>query len=572
MNFVSITFQNIKKEIDNYLKTEHSKGNVLFSPASPYGQILSVIEKLHQLSFLYLKNTISQLDIVEPGSLNERVIKNTAILAGHIPGRAISATGTLRLSLKSNIDFEKEIPGGRITIANRTLIKNNTNGLDYSFNLGTDTITHKITPSYQFFLPLIQGSWVVSNKTGLNQMLQTLSFTEPGMKQIENFNYEVIVQGQYWSTKKHIYEMIPDEKACVVRTGFNGGLDIIFGNGGFGGIPPLASTIKVSYLVTDGSSGNIFRRTRNDWKIIGDVTDGYGDTIDLTKVFNIDIYTDINFGADAEDLLFTKSILPIVSNNFVLALPQQYAYEIKKLGVFSHVNAYEKTGTIFIVATPNINLFKNQAADYFSVDIRAFSLDNYEKSKIDKYLRTGGNIQLTKKYRITAPDLSYYVMNIFVISYSDASDDSVNAQILSNISNYFLNMSRINIIPKLDIIRLLSRIKDIHSVDIQFICKKNEDYHKKAKQDVENKLNMYNTSFQKNISITDMSPDYIPTATKGLDSILGDIIFEPNEIPIIRGGWYDRNGLYYSDDVDGNGLKSVNIIKKGTVDGKNRPI
>ena len=572
MNFVSITFQNIKKEIDNYLKTEHSKGNVLFSPASPYGQILSVIEKLHQLSFLYLKNTISQLDIVEPGSLNERVIKNTAILAGHIPGRAISATGTLKLSLKSNIDFEKEIPGGRITIANRTLIKNNTNGLDYSFNLGTDTITHKITPSYQFFLPLIQGSWVVSNKTGLNQMLQTLSFTEPGMKQIENFNYEVIVQGQYWSTKKHIYEMIPDEKACVVRTGFNGGLDIIFGNGGFGGIPPLASTIKVSYLATDGSSGNIFRRTRNDWKIIGDVYDGYGDTIDLAKVFNIDIYTDINFGADAEDLLFTKSILPIVSNNFVLALPQQYAYEIKKLGVFSHVNAYEKTGTIFIVATPNINLFKNQAADYFSVDIRAFSLDNYEKSKIDKYLRTGGNIQLTKKYRITAPDLSYYVMNIFVISYSDASDDSVNAQILSSISNYFLNMSRIDIIPKLDIIRLLSRIKDIHSVDIQFICKKNEDYHKKAKQDVENKLNMYNTSFQKNISITDMSPDYIPTATKGLDSILGDIIFEPNEIPIIRGGWYDRNGLYYSDDVDGNGLKSVNIIKKGTVDGKNRPI
>ena len=572
MNFVTITFQNIKSEIESFLKNEHNKGNILFSPASPYGQILSVIENLHQLSFLYLKNTISQLDIVEPGSLNERVIKNTAILAGHIPGRAISATGTLQLSLKSNIDYNKEIPGGRITIYNRTSIKNNTNGLEYAFNLGTDTISHKITPNYKFFMPIIQGSWVLSSKTGYNQMLQTLSFAEPGLKQIENFNYEVIVQGEYWSVKKHIYEMIPDEKACVVRTGFNGGLDVIFGNGGFGAIPKLGANIRVSYLTTDGSAGNIFRRTKNDWKIIGDVYDGNGDTIDLTKVFDINIYTDINFGADAEDLLFTKAILPIVSNNFVLALPQQYAYEIKKLGVFSHVNAYEKTGTIFIVATPNINLFKNQSSDYFSVDIQAFKLDNYEKSKIDKYLKTGGNIQLTKKYRITAPDLSYYVMNVFVISYSDTSDDSVNAQILDKISNYFLNMSRIDIIPKLDIIRLLSKIKDIHSVDIQFICKKNEDYHKKAKQDAEDKLNMYNTSFQKNISITDMSPDYIPTATKGLDSVLGDIIFDPNEIPIIRGGWYDRNGLYYSDDVDGNGLKSVNIIKKGTVDGKNRPI
>jgi hypothetical protein len=572
MNFVTITFKNIKNEIETYLKSEHNKGNILFSPASPYGQILSVIENLHQLSFLYLKNTITQFDMVEPGSVNERVIKNTAILAGHIPGRAISATGTLKLTLKTNIDLDKEIPGGRITIANRTLIKNNTNGLEYSFNLGTEVVSHKVTPGYTFFLPIVQGRWVVTNRTGAGAQLQTISLTEPSLKEVENFNFEVIIQGEYWSIKKHIWEMLPDEKACVARTGFNGGLDIIFGNGGFGAIPKLGASMKVSYLVTDGASGNIYRRTRNDWKLIGDVYDGNGDTIDLTKVFNMDIYTDINFGADGEDLMFTKSILPIVSNNFVLGLPQQYAYEIKKLGVFSHVNAYEKTGTIFIVATPNIKLFKNQTSDYFTVDIRAFSLDNYEKSKIDKYLRIGGNIQLTKKYRITSPDLSYYVMNIFVITYSDASDDSVNAQILDRISNYFLSLSRVDIVPKLDIIRLLSSIKDIHSVDIQFISKKNEDYHKQAKADAENKLNMYNTSYQKDISVTDLSPDYVPTATKGLDSVLGDIIFEPNEIPIIRGGWYDRNEVFYSDDIDGNGLKSVNIIKKGTVDSKNRPI
>ena len=572
MNFVTITFKNIKNEIETYLKSEHNKGNVLFSPASPYGQILSVIENLHQLSFLYLKNTISQFDMIEPGSVNERVIKNTAILAGHIPGRAISATGTLKLTLKTNIDLDKEIPGGRITIANRTLIKNNTNGLEYSFNLGTEVVSHKITPGYTFFLPIVQGRWVVTNRTGAGAQLQTISLTEPSLKEVENFNFEVIIQGEYWSIKKHIWEMLPDEKACVARTGFNGGLDIIFGNGGFGAIPKLGASMKVSYLVTDGSSGNIYRRTRDDWKIIGDVYDGNGDTIDLTKVFNMDIYTDINFGADGEDLMFTKTILPIVSNNFVLGLPQQYAYEIKKLGVFSHVNAYEKTGTIFIVATPNIKLFKNQTSDYFTVDIRAFSLDNYEKSKIDKYLRIGGNIQLTKKYRITSPDLAYYVMNIFVITYSDASDDSVNAQILDRISNYFLSLSRVDIVPKLDIIRLLSSIKDIHSVDIQFISKKNEDYHKQAKQDAENKLNMYNTSYQNDISVTDLSPDYIPTATKGLDPVLGDIIFEPNEIPIVRGGWFDRNNVFYSDDIDGNGLKSVNIIKKGTVDSKNRPI
>jgi hypothetical protein len=571
-NFIQITYSNIKADIEAFLRTQHNKGSILYSPASPYGQILSVLENLHQLSFLYLKNAINQFDLGDNNSLNQRIIRNAAIFAGHNPGRAISATGTLRLTLKTNIDLGKDIPGGRVVILNRTRIKNNTNTLSYILNIGTERVSHKITPNYQFFLPIIQGEWVKNGRTGDGSPLQTISFSESAQQDVENFNVEVLVNGEYWSIKKHIWEMIPDEKACVVRTGFNGGVDVVFGNGGFGMIPEIGSIIQVNYLKTSGASGNIFRRTRNDWKFVEDVFDGNGDTLDLTKVFDIDIYTDINFGADKEDLMFTKNILPIASNNFVLGLPQQYAYEIKKLGVFSHVNAYEQMGTIFIVATPNIKLFKSSDSDYFTIDISAFSLDAYEISKIDKYLKTGGNLQLTKKYRIKSPDLSYYVMNIYVISYSDALDDSVNSQILQAISDYFLNLGRIDRIPKLDLIRILSGIKDIHSVDIQIISKKNEDYHKKAMIDTQNKLNKYNSSYQNDISISDVNPEYVPTETKGLDPVLGDIVFEPSEIPIIRGGWFDRNGIYYSDDIDGSGLKSVNIIKKGTVDSKNRPI
>ena len=216
---------------------------------------------------------------------------------------------------------------------------------------------------------------------------------------------------------------------------------------------------------------------------------------------------------------------------------------------------------------PNINLFKNQNSDYFTIDKSAFTLDTYEKSKIDNYLRTSGVIQLTRKYKIVNPKLSYYVMNVFVIPYSDVSDESINSQILDKVSNYFLSLSRIDIIPKLDIIRQLSNIKDIHSVDIQFISKKNEDYHKSMILDMQNQLNMYAET-----GVTKQLPNYDSSTTLGLDPILGDIIFDPEEMPIIRGGWKNRDGTYYSSDIEGNGLKSVNIIKKGTVDVKNRPI
>ena len=567
--FSSISFSGIKAEIERYLTTEFGKAGILYSPASPYGQILSVLENLHQLSILYLKNAISQLDLSQPNAINPRVIRSAAIYAGHIPSRGISATGTLKFSLKSTTDIDKDIPGGRITINNKILMRNNTNSLEYSVNIGVEKITHKITPNYTFYLPIIQGKWNARTLTSTGASLQTFAISETGGKDVENFNVEVFVNGRMWSLKKHIYEMLPDEEACVVRTGFNGGIDIIFGNGGFGAIPQLGAPIGVRYLTSDGSVGNIFRRTRDDFKFIDDITDGNGETIDVTRVFNVDIATDVNFGADPESILFTKSILPIASNNFVLGTPQQYAYEIKKLGVFSHVNAYEKTNTIFIVATPNIRLFKNQNADYFTISLRAFELDQYEISKINKYLKTSGTLQLTRKYKIQSPKLSYYVMNIYVMSYSDSTTDSVRAQILDKVSEYFLSLKRIDRIPKLDLIKELSSISDIHSVDIQFISKKNEDYHKQNINRTENAKNLITSRLAKPIAIRP-NPNYSPTETKGVDPILGDILFEPEEIPIIRGGWRDRNNIYYSAEIDGNQMKSVNIINKGVIDSKKR--
>jgi len=584
MKFIEISFSNIKAEVERFLRIEHNKSSFLYSPASPYGQILSILENLHQLSFLYLKNSIKQFDLSEPNSLNELIIKNAAIFAGHIPGRNISATGNLKLTVKPGIDLEKELKGGRISFNNKNGLKNKTNSLDYSLNLGQDKIIYTVNKNTQIFLPIIQGRFKTTTFTGTGNANQTFQVSLTGRQDIENFNYEILVNGTYWTTKKHLYDLKPNEEACVVRTGFNGGIDIIFGNGGFGGIPIIGSNISVTYLVSDGADGNIFRRTFNDWKFLDDAIDGFGSTVDAAKIFDVAIFNDINFGANKESVTFTKNILPIVSNNFVLGLPQQYAYEIKKLGVFSHVNAYEDLGIVYIVATPNIRLFKNQNADYFSVNTKAFELDRYEKSKIDKYLRTNGNIQISKKYRIDSPKLSYYIMNIFIIRYSDSTDDSIQSQVVDVVSEYFLNFSRIDRIPKSDLVKIISNINDVHSVDVQFICKKNEEYHKEEiKRQEDKRLN--ETKFDVNISanknkdipiensgieVVKTNPDYKPNATLGLDPVLGDIIFDPQEIPIIRGGWYDRNGIYFSDEMDSTGLKSINIIKKGVVDSKLR--
>lgn len=579
--FSSIAFTNLKREVETYLKTEHNKASILYSPASPFGQILSVVENLHQLSILYLKNTIDQFDLGTANNNNEKVIKNTAVLAGHIPFRAISSSGTIRFVVKGGIDLEKELPSGTISFNNKTTIKNNTNSLFYSLNIGRIKLDFNVRTTRSFFIPIIQGKWEETSFTGTGEPLQTYVIEDKGNKEIENFNVEVQVNGETWEVKKHLYDLLPDEKACVVKTGFNSGVDIVFGNGGFGAQPPLTSSIVVRYLSTDGSAGNIYRRTINDWKFIDDVFDANGNLVDVEKIFDIEIYNDINFGADREDYRFTKSLLPIASNNFVLALPQQYAYELKRLGVFTYVNATEKNGTIFIYLVPDITIFKRDDENYFNIPIKnttagsvtttsAFELDSYERSKIVSYLKSSGVIQLTKKFIVKSPTLSFYAMNVWVITYSDSTNDSVKSQIVNAVSDYFLNFNKMDRIAKSEMVVLLSGIRDIHSVKIEFVSKKNEDYHISGLNSLRG-LGAFDASkFFKDPSVSDAS--YDPNKVIGIDPQLGDIIFEADELPVMRGNWYDRSGNYYSDDdpTNSSNMTSVNIFFKGQVDSKNR--
>lgn len=564
MLFSEISFERQKAEIELYLKEEYKKANLLFTNASPYGQILTVLENLHQLSTLYLKKAQNNFDLSQDLTNNPIAIRNAAILAGHIPTRAISATGTIKLKLKGGFIAEEEIAGERITISNRSTIKNRTNNLQYSIILGSDSKTYKVTNSTEIILSIIQGRWERRTFTGTGSPMQTFSLDLRALRQVENFNYEVFVNSQMWETKKHLYDMMPDEKAVVFKTGFNGGVDIIFGNGGFGAIPPIGSFIDVDYLATDGAQGSIFSRVPNDWVFVDDIFDGNGEPVNVENIFDIVYETDLNFGADAESIEFTRSLLPISTNNFVLALPEQFAYEIKKLGVFSHVNAYEQDEIVYVVATPNIKLFKDKNVNYFTIDIEAFRLDDLEKNKILSYLKSNGNIVLTSKLTISSPRLSYYICNVFVIVYEDSVEETVNSQIYDVISDYFLDLTRMNRIPKSDLlVQLKSKISEIHSVDISFISKDTEDYHRQNTILQQNRTNPYTLS-QNRLEVVPQ-PGYEPNKVIGLDSILGDIIFHASEIPLIRGGWRDRNDIYFSDDIDGSGLKSVNVIYKGKV-------
>lgn len=606
--FIEITYNNLTIQLENWLKELYNKSNLQFSKSSPYGMILHIQKILFSNNILYLKNAIKQIDIETTD--NERMIKNIARISGHNPSRSISATGTLKLKLKVGVNINEKIRGGKISIMNNTLLKNKTNQLNYILTTGDSIKSLYDVDSYtELYFNVKQGKYEEQSYTGDGEKNKSISVVINRDQTIDNFNFSVYYNGINLKIVDSLYDMLPNEYACYTRTGFNGGLDIYFGTGNFGFVPEIGSIIKVTYLLTDGREGNILNNKVNDFTFEDDIYDSEGNALNMEDLFDVYIHNDINFGVDSESVSYMKSVIPHVSRNFVLASPEQFIYHLKRLNMFSKVNAFnlldennfnnnkyiEKfiietfgenanieqisksmvkyfptiyDNQIYLYLIPKIRNYFIDDYNYFNVPMDVFYLDNIEKEKIMNYLRTMGILSITSNVTIIQPKISLYVINVYIRRYQNDIKENIKNQIIEVISDYFIDNERFDRIIKSDIIKTIkNEIRSIDSVNIEFISKKNEDYHREGMKSLNtNNQNVLEDEINiiKNRVVYKKKP-YNKDVILGLDGVQGDIVVGKDELPVLRGGWYDRNGVYYNDIPTTTGsLNSINIIWTGT--------
>lgn len=626
-DFIELKYDYLTNQINTWLKGVYKKSDINFNSASPYGQILNVQKELFQHNIIYLKNAVRVLDITT--TQNKKVIQQTARIAGHSVGRAISATGTLKFTLRPSVKTE-DISGGILKIPDGLLMKNKTNSLQY-VSTGGDKI-FSITEK-SFSLPIVQGKFETQTFTGQGKFNQSFSVNVPSNAQVENSNSNITItyNGRNVLIKDHLYDMLKLERACYIRSGFNGGIDIYFGNKNFGFTPAEGSVIQVTYLLSNGAQGEILNPVNNDWKIQGDITDGDGESVNVEKLFNISVENDINFASDGESLEQTKSIIPFVSRNFVLGTPDQFIFHLRKLNMFSQVDAYNKLddnnftvtdvvienainkvkrgvnnneskaailgyidnltqqfsdyktnkndNQIYLYLIPDITKYFNDTINYFNIPMNAFYLDNNEKDKIINYLKQSGNLSPTIEINIIQPKITRYVMHVYVRRFDYADEDTIKQQIIATSSDYFLTNDRYDRISKSDLVSVIKGIDGIDSASIYFVGEDNEMYHKKGMDlglvtkksslttvdpSTKNRYQpVLDTIYvQKNGLITPKTT-YDPNNLIGIDSVHGDIVMGREEYAIIRGGWRDRDSIYYSSDPNEKSLTSINIIFDG---------
>jgi len=541
-DFIDVKYEQLNVQINTYVRNMYSKSNEFFSSASPYGQILNVLKEFYQFTILYQKNIVRNLDIET--STNLKILRTYSRIAGHNPSRATSASGTLRISTKSNIDLTNMILGGSITLSDKSLLKNSTNGLDYTIRLGSEQETFRLLNNNAFYVNIIQGRYEEQNFTGTGYKNQSYSVNVSNLSEIDNFDVQVLYNNSVLTLKDSLYDMLRNERACYSRTGITGGLDIYFGNGYCGFIPDTGSIITVRYLLTNGNSGNILTPLVNDFKFITEVNDSAGNYININQLFDITITEAIQFASNGEGVLETRNALSNVSRNFVLSTPQQYIYHLTRLNLFSKINVYNtlsdnnytNDNKVYLFLIPKVSDYFSQTVNYFNLPISIYSLDSYEIDKTITYLQRLGNIPNGTELEVIQPRISKSVMFIYVIKNDGFSDESISSDITTAVSNYLAYSQRDDRIVRSDLISTIEGVLGVDSINLTFLSEKNEIYH-----------------------IT--KPD--SNDIMGLDPIMGDIILEKDELGLIRGGWADRNGTYYNENTMSGSLGPINIIFVG---------
>lgn len=582
--FVELNYIALSTQINNWLRDVYDKSGILFNSASPYGQILQQIKEFFRWNIIYNKNVVREFDIEQ--ATTKRMILTGARISGHNPSRAISAKGTLKFKLKQGINIEQKIAGSAIVIYDDTTIKNKTNNLFYTLKVGTDKNIYPLTAGCQFFINVVQGKYETQTYTGTGEPNQSISVVIDNNQVIDNFDYQVFVDGLNIEIRDHLYDMLEDENACFTRTGFVGGLDVYFGNGVNGMIPKLGAFIQTKYLLTDGVAGNILNPKINDFDFVDNIYDSEGNVINVQELFDVYVETDITFASDGESIEYTKSVVPYVSRNFVLATPQQFMYHLKKLNLFSNVYAFNTLDMVrididndnlldnininemYLFLIPKITNYFSGDVNYFNVPFDAFYLDNSEKQRVITYLKKQGIISISSSIKILDPDFKLYVANVYVRKFENEPEENIKEQIIDYLSDYFANNERYDRIVKADIVRGLKNIEGIDSVNIEFISKANEEYHKDGAILNQKKRTVIETTYTSGPKpITFNRTSYNENEVIGIDPVLGDIVInrtldkKKNQLPILRGGWSDRNGIYFHEDPKNtNEFSSVNVI------------
>jgi hypothetical protein len=528
----------------NFLQATFNQTRNVFTTASAWGQILFVLENLSQLILYFIEDSITELNIYE--ATRDYSVKSLARISGYDPARAMAAQGEVAVSWNLKT---AEVGGGAVIIPENTRIQCEQNGLAYSLVLNGPRVKVPLTRGTVFNFKMVQGAFANTTFTGTGKALQSFNVPVKGGVTVDQFYVNVFINGNKWKRYDSLYDIPLEGEGYLVKSGISEGIDIYFGNSNFGRVPLAGSFIRVDYLLTAGSLGNM-RSTATSkitFKFLDAGTDLFGAEVDLNDYLQIVTTVDPSFGADEEPIAITRLAAPKTSRSFVFANAANYEIYLQKFNIFSQIQAFstfddeylDDDNVVYLYLVPDITVGLSSNEDYFSIPLSSFLLSEAQKLSILNLLEDSGSMIATTVVKIVEPTISRYVGNAVISIFEGNDPEIIKDKIQSTISDYFINLKRRDKVPRSDMIALIESVPGVDSVSFYFVGQANEAYH----ATVDNLPNVSTSELNTNIGLDDF----------------GDIIIKRGELVVLRGGWNDRYGNFYEVGIVPGKPSALNI-------------
>lgn len=567
LNTTRATAQDIVTDAKTYISRVYNRAGTLLTSASPFSQILEVMSEIGELLMFYVEDATVEQNIYT--AQQPESIYGLSRLTGHDPTRGFAAFGEITFRWAAGVDLSKVI-GDAINIPANTKIKFDANGLNYMLRTSKDQFRIEKSNSSTFTCSIIQGEIESQTVTGTGEKLQSFNIQTGGLT--DHNLVSVSVNGELWTKFNSLYEMLPSDKGYIIKTGIGGGLDVYFGNSNFGMMPVAGSSIEIEYIKHDGVKGNLDDASDLTFKWVDEGSDALGNSYDLNKFLQASVTSSPKMGGDRESTEFTKLIAPMASKSFVLATPDHYEYFLGRYGIFSYIDAYntvddqyiDDDNVIYIFAIPDVKRKLAKNLDYFSLPINEMFFDANEYSAMAGVLQESGQQMVTTEVKFVEPKARYYSMDISVRYFEGFRKEDIFNDIRGVVSNYLLNVTRRDKLPKSDIIYILEEVEGVDAVNVIFVSKTEETarrlgYYESITtkvvpqqpvvlEDIGNGKQKF-VFFKKiqEVELVNISAnDPIPADVAGLDEY-GDIIMEKEEVAVFRGGWLDRDSQLVKD-------------------------
>lgn len=331
-----LSFSQMYEDTMKYIKSVYHTAGQEFTMASPFAQLVKVTLNLGRMILFYIETSITELNI--ESAHHARSIRGLATLSGHAPSSGIAARGSLYMTY----NMSSEYMGETIVIKNHTKIKNTSNGLTYIAMLPSSSMRLTVGAyDSKIEIPVIQGVIKYQQATGSGETMQSYNFANKSGEIVDNFFINVYVNNKRWAAVDSMLDMGYNQHCCIIKPSFNGGIDVFFGTGINGAVPPEGSTILFEYLSSSGAYGNIYESAEESyWEFEDSGYTASGEYVNLNDIYNLSPASDMLFGTERESIEMTRKLAPNVSRSFVLANATNYKYFLTKLNMFSIIDAF----------------------------------------------------------------------------------------------------------------------------------------------------------------------------------------------------------------------------------------